>query len=232
MVLLLQSHTVALNGFHHLLYRFVLRHDHLLQFNSHIAQAQALRLLHPLHGNTCHHRNDIGDMAFGDFHLFAHLAFFPAMLRLFEPLLALQLLIAKARSHLEVLIFYRVLLLSFDFLYLLLEIHNFLGHFSVLQVDMRANLVEHVDGLVREETIGDIAVGEFHYQLQHILRIGHLVMMLIAVFDISQNLQRLIRRGRFDHHLLKSALQCPIFFYGLAILIQGGRTDTLYGTPG
>ena len=141
MVLLLQSHAVALDGLHHFLDGLVLCHHHLLQFRRHIAQTKALRLLHALHGHTRHHRHHIGHLVLRDGHLLADLTFLPAVLGLFELLLALHLLVAEARRHLKVLVLDRILLLLLDLLDLILQIHNLLRHLRMLQVDMRSHLI-------------------------------------------------------------------------------------------
>ena len=96
---------------------------------------------------------------------------------------------------------------------------------------MRSHLVEHVDGLVGEEAVRDVAVREFHDQLEHLVRIRHLMMVLVAVLDVLQDLQRLLRRGRFDDHLLESTLQGTVLLDRLAIFVERRGTDTLHHAP-
>ena len=52
-------------------------------------------------------------------------------------------------------------------------------------------------------------------------------MILVTRFYIIQNLHRLVKRGRFHQHLLKTTFQSTVLLYILAILVQRRRPDTL-----
>ena len=56
-------------------------------------------------------------------------------------------------------------------------------------------------------------------------------MILIAVLDVLQDLQRLLIRGRLHQHLLESALQGTVLLDGVTILVERSGTDTLDRTP-
>ena len=56
-------------------------------------------------------------------------------------------------------------------------------------------------------------------------------MSFVSVFDILQNLQRLVGRCRFKYHLLKSSFQCAIFLNAVAIFVERGGTNALYRAP-
>ena len=57
------------------------------------------------------------------------------------------------------------------------------------------------------------------------------MVILIAILDVLQDLQRLLIRGGFHQHLLESALQGTVFLDRVTILVEGGSTDTLDCSP-
>ena len=54
-------------------------------------------------------------------------------------------------------------------------------------------------------------------------------MLLVAILDVLQNLQGLLRRGGFYDHLLETAVEGTIPFDGVAELVERCGTDALYG---
>ena len=56
------------------------------------------------------------------------------------------------------------------------------------------------------------------------------MMVLVAVFDVTQNVEGLLSIGGIDHHLLETTLQGSILLDGLAILVKRSGTDALYLT--
>ena len=52
----------------------------------------------------------------------------------------------------------------------------------------RACLVEGVDGLIGHKAVCHVAVCQFDTCHEGIIRIGHMVMVLIAVLDVTQYL--------------------------------------------
>ena len=52
-------------------------------------------------------------------------------------------------------------------------------------------------------------------------------MLLIAGFDVVQYLDSFIKRSRFNQDFLKTAFQCPVFFYILSVFIQRRGPNTL-----
>ena len=52
-------------------------------------------------------------------------------------------------------------------------------------------------------------------------------MLLIAGFDVVQYLDGFIKRSRFNQDFLKTAFQCPVFFYILSVFIQRRGPNTL-----
>ena len=59
------------------------------------------------------------------------------------------------------------------------------------------------------------------------MRQSNLVVVLVALLETRQDVDRLINRGRSDHHRLEPTLQRAILLYVLPILVQRGRADAL-----
>ena len=63
----------------------------------------------------------------------------------------------------------------------------------------RPRLVDHVDRLVRQVAVGDVALGEPHRRLERLVRVLHAVVRLVLVAQPVQDLDRLLHRRRLDH---------------------------------
>ena len=100
-----------------------------------------------------------------------------------------------------------------------------------LQVYARARLVQHIDRLVREEAVGDVAPGEFHAGLQRLFRIAYLVVLLVVGGDVAQDLERLLGRRGLDDDLLEPALERRVAFDVLAVFVERRGADGLQFAP-
>ena len=58
------------------------------------------------------------------------------------------------------------------------------------------------------------------------------MMVFVFVFDIVQDVQRLLGRGGFEDDFLETAFESTVLFNVLAIFVQRGGTDTLQFTAG
>ena len=96
-----------------------------------------------------------------------------------------------------------------------------------LQMHPRPRLVEHVDGLVGEEAVGDIAVRERHARFERLVRVADFVVRLVAGRDVAQNLERLLARSRFDQHALEAAFERRVLLDVLAVLVERRGADGL-----
>ena len=94
----------------------------------------------------------------------------------------------------------------------------------------RAGFIYHVDSLVWEVAVGDIALCQFDTCLESLVCISHTVMLLVMLLDIVQYQQGLFACSRFNDNLLETALQGSVLLNALAILIERGGTDTLDDT--
>src|SRR5579875_2331932 len=88
-------------------------------------------------------------------------------------------------------------------------------------------LVYQVNRLVRQEAVGDIAVGEDGSGHQSAILNAHTMMYFIALFQATQNADGILYRGLIDYDGLEAALQSCIFLDMLAILVQCGCTDAV-----
>ncbi len=198
-----------------------------LQVVGHISQADTLSLCHTLDGYAGHHRYHISHLGVGYRLTSLGVAFLPLLLKLFQFILQLQLLVAVVGSQLEVLSANGLLLFLLDVLDVFFFQRNLWRHLGVLQMHTRAYLVQGVDGLVGEEAVGDIAVCQFDTCFQCLVGIDDVMVLLVAWFDILKNLQRLLLRGGFNHHLLEAAFEGSIFLNRVAVFVDGRSADAL-----
>ncbi|MNM52088.1 hypothetical protein D3C81_631600 [compost metagenome] len=93
--------------------------------------------------------------------------------------------------------------------------------------DARGGFVHQVDGLVRQLTVGDVAVRQRRRRDDG--RVGdlHAVVHRVALLQATQDRNGVFHR-RFTHeHLLETALQRGILFDVLAVFVQRGRADAM-----
>ena len=134
MVRVFQSHTVTLDGFHHLVNGSILGNDNPLQIGIHVLQADSLCFLHTLYRDTCHHGDNTGNVLLADFNLFVSISFLPFLLFILQGLLKLRLSVTEAGGQFKVLVLHRSLLLLLRRLNLLLNIQNCLWNLHMLQM--------------------------------------------------------------------------------------------------
>ena len=97
----------------------------------------------------------------------------------------------------------------------------------VLDANPGSGLVHEVDGLVRQEPVGDVARGQVGRGVQGLLGDIQLVMLFVPRLDAAQDFDRLLDRWLFDDDRLKTPLQRRIALDVLSILIQRRRADGL-----
>ncbi len=84
----------------------------------------------------------------------------------------------------------------------------------------RAGFIYHVDSLVWEVAVGDIALCQFDTCLESLVCISHTVVLLVMSLDVVQYQQGLFACSRFNDNLLETALQGSVLLNALAILIS------------
>src|SRR6266568_2280213 len=95
-----------------------------------------------------------------------------------------------------------------------------------------AGLVDEVDGLVRQEPVGDVAVGQVGRGHQRLVGERHAVVRLVAVAEALQDLDGVGHCGLVHRDGLEPALQRRVLLQVLAVLVAGGRSDGLELAPG
>ena len=232
MIGVFQTHPVALDGFHHLLYGGILGYHGLLQLVAHRAKTGTLGLGHALNGHAGHHRHHVGHLFLGHGLTLLVGAVAPGFVELAQLLLQLALLVTVAGSQLVVLVLHGIALLRLQFFYLFLLGHDLGRYLGVLQMHTGTHLVHGVDGLVGECTVGDVTFCELHARCDGILGIVHMVVLLVAVLDVLQNLKGLLAVGGLYHHFLEPTLKCTVFLNAVAVLVERGGADALDGATG
>ena len=90
-----------------------------------------------------------------------------------------------------------------------------------------AGLVDEVDGLVRQEAVGDVAVGQVGRGLERLVGDRAAVVRLVAVAQPAQDLDGLLLGGFLHQDLLEAALEGRVALEVLAVLVEGRRADGL-----
>ena len=91
----------------------------------------------------------------------------------------------------------------------------------------RARFVDEVDRLVREVTVGDVAVGEVRRGHERLVGDRDPVVLLVAVAQTLQDLDG-VRDGRLlDLDGLEAPLERGVLLEVLAVLVERGRADGL-----
>ena len=112
------------------------------------------------------------------------------------------------------------------------QIVHLAGHTVHLGLDHGAGFIHKIDGLIRQEAVGDIAVGKGGSGDQGAVVDLYAVEHLIPFLQAAQNGDGILH-GRLIHlHRLEPALQCGVFFNILAVLVQRGRADAVQLAPG
>ena len=94
-----------------------------------------------------------------------------------------------------------------------------------LHLQPAGGLVDQVDGLVRQEPRGDVAVGQCGRGDQRGVGDAHTVVHLVAVLEAAQDADGVLHRRLTDEHLLEAALQRGVLLDVLAVLVERGRAD-------
>ena len=94
-------------------------------------------------------------------------------------------------------------------------------------LDARRRLVDQVDGLVRQEAVGDVAVRQFRRGDDG--RVGDLdaVVQLVFLLQAAQDGDGGFDRRLVHQHLLEAALQRGILLHILAVFVQRGGADAV-----
>ena len=89
----------------------------------------------------------------------------------------------------------------------------------------RARLVDHVDRLVRQLAIVDVARGKLDRRLDRLAGVFELVILLEIGLEALEDIDRVRDRRLVDVDLLESAHQRAVLLEILAVFLVGGRAD-------
>ena len=95
------------------------------------------------------------------------------------------------------------------------------------QADPARRLVDEVDRLVRQVPIGDVAGRQVGGGLDRGVGDRDLVVLLVALADAEQDLDRLLERRLLDHDRLEAALERRVALDVLAVLVERRGADAL-----
>ena len=154
----------------------------------------------------------------------------PARLHLVELILEVGQLLAQLRetvlAELVVLLLQRHLL-DLQLHDLAADVVHLGGHRVDLGADEGAGLVDEVNGLVGEETVGDVAVGERSGGDERAVVDAHAVEHLVALLEAAEDGYRVLHRRLVHLHGLEAALKRGVLFDVLAVLVERGRADAV-----
>ena len=94
-----------------------------------------------------------------------------------------------------------------------------------LHAELCCCLVHQVDGLVRQEPVGDVTLRQFHGGNARVVLYTHLVVVLVALFQPSQYAYGAQLVGLVNHHGLEASFQCLVLLKVLLVLIERGGTN-------
>ncbi|MBA7695743.1 hypothetical protein ES703_104378 [subsurface metagenome] len=186
-----------------------------------------LLLSHPVDGNARHHGHGVSDVILADFRPFLGLSLFPLVLQVFHLLNEVPFLVPQPGRLLEILPADNLFFLVADLLHFLFQINQLLGYHQVIDVDLRAGFIHYIDGLIRHELVGNIAVAQLHAYLDGLIGIPDMVMTLVSLFEPLKDVLTVFHAGRGHHHLLEAPLQGSVLFHVTAVLIQSSGADDL-----
>ena len=102
---------------------------------------------------------------------------------------------------------------------------QFLGHAVALHAQLRGGLVHQVDGLVRQEALADVALRQLHRGDAGIVLDTHLVVVLVALLQSTQDADGAQLVRLVHHDGLETTLQGLVLLEVLLVFVQCRGTD-------
>ena len=212
--------------------RLFLADDPLVQGLLHEDQARGLLLGQLEHRDAGGLGEHLGDQTLVDHRVGRDIAALPLLLEAQALGEERLLLVAQRRGLLEVLVLRGLLLLLAHVRDLLVELAQLRRARQDRQAQAGAGLVDQVDGLVGQEAVADVAVGEVRGGDDRAVRDLHLVVRLVAVAQPLQDVDRVGQARLGDLDRLEAALERGILLEVLAVLVERRRTDRLQLSAG
>ena len=155
------------------------------------------------------------------------LVLLPLALELFLAAPERLLLLAERGGLLELLGLQEHVLLADDPLDLLLQLLDRRGRRHRLEPRPARRLVDHVDRLVGELALGDVAVGQLHREVDRRVADLHAMVRLVLRAEPLDDLDRLLHRRGADDDRLEPPLEGAVLLDVLAVLVERGGADAL-----
>src|SRR6266566_4989970 len=96
-----------------------------------------------------------------------------------------------------------------------------------LHTPAACSFVYQVNGLIRQETVGNVAIGKDSRGNECAILNTHAVMYFIPLFQAAQDANRVLDRWLIDDNGLETTLQSGIFLDVLAVLIEGSCANAV-----
>src|SRR6266446_5072817 len=109
----------------------------------------------------------------------------------------------------------------------LLDFRQFFGQRGLAQFHARPRLVDQVDGLIRQKTVGNIAIRMRDGKIDGFVGVGDGVEFFVALFYAEKNFYGVGFVWRRNFHSLEAALERPVLFDRLAVFSGRGCADAL-----
>ena len=226
----LERRAAAAHGLGNGLDGLVLTDDARLEHAFGLQQAAALALGERGHRHARGHGHDVGNLGDIDGERAGVELGGPGSLGLGELNLGSLLLLGDLGGLVHVVALGGLLRGGLELLYAMLGLAHRLGRAVGGDAGAGAGLVNEVDGLIGQEAILDVAVGEVRGGLDSTLRIAHMVVLLVARLERGQDLDRVLDARLLDIDGLEATLEGRVLGEVLAELLGRGGADNLEGT--
>ncbi len=218
----------ATNCLDHGVHRLVLTDDTLLDFVAQVQKFLGFFACEAAYGNArhladavpdgvfVHHGNGFGFLVSGQgVATFHHLLF-----QFFG-------LVPEGGGGLEILVGHGVVQLPLGFCQFVFQVLQVLRNADGIQTHAGSGFVQHVDGLVRQETFTDVAFCQQDRRPDGVRCVTDLVVGFVLGTEPVQNLDGIFGVGRIHHDGLETAFQGRVLLDILAVFVDGGGTDAL-----
>ena len=96
-----------------------------------------------------------------------------------------------------------------------------------LHLEPRGGLIHQIDGLVGQEAVGDVALGQRRRRHQRRIRNAHAVVLLVLLLEPAQDRDGVLHRRLGDEHGLEAPRQGGVLLDVLAVLVERGGADAV-----
>ena len=102
--------------------------------------------------------------------------------------------------------------------------------FPALKPEQGAYFIHDINGLVRQKTLVDVAVGKFSSGPDGSLGVMDMVMLLVAGLQSLEDVKGVLYRRLLNVDFLKSPGEGPVFFNLVLVFFVGRRADAAQNT--